>query len=186
MRIYGQIKNIQDLQKLQEEAKLNGVVAVGVASATSAYRYDDEKKTAVQLKPEEVKIILNINDEQYENLMSSIGQAELEEIKEEADEPIEEIVITADPEEDEIEDPVEEEQEETSFQEESVQPVDLSGEVRPSEEEPVQEPEEVREEPQEDPRVAELEAENKTLRERNQRLEHTIEEIKLLIENNII
>jgi hypothetical protein len=186
MRIYGQIKNIQDLQKLQEEAKLNGVVAVGVASATSAYRYDDEKKTAVQLKPEEVKIILNINDEQYENLMSSIGQAELEEIKEEADEPIEEIVITADPEEDEIEDPVEEKQESTSFQEESVQPSDLPGETRPSEEEPVQEPEEVHEEPQEDPRVAELEEENKTLQERIQRLERTLQEIQLLIENNII
>ncbi|AUD65225.1 hypothetical protein BK011_05835 [Tenericutes bacterium MZ-XQ] len=186
MRIYGQIKNIQDLQKLQEEANVKGLIAVRVASPTSAYRYDDKQKTAVSLKPEEVKIILNIDDEQYETLMSSIGQAELEEIKEEADVQLEKIVITADPEEFEIEDSVEEEQEETSFQEESVQTVDLPGEVRPSEEEPVQEPEETPEVLQEDPRVAELEAEIKTLRVRNQRLERTLQEIQLLIENNII
>jgi hypothetical protein len=79
-----------------------------------------------------------------------------------------------------------EKQESTSFQEESVQPNDLPGETRPSEEEPVQEPEEVHEEPKEDPRVAELEEENKTLRERNQKLERTLQEIQLLIENNII
>jgi hypothetical protein len=79
-----------------------------------------------------------------------------------------------------------EKQESTSFQEESVQPNDLPGETRPSEEEPVQEPEEVVEELQEDPRVLELLEENEKLKERNLVLERTIQEIKVLIENNII
>jgi hypothetical protein len=185
MRIYGQIKNIQDLQKLQEQAKEEGLVAVGVASVTGAYRYDDEKKTAVSLKREEVQAILNIDDEQYETLMSSIGLAELEEIKEEVDETVEEIVIETDPEV-EIEDPVEKEPEDTSFQEESVQPISLPRETGPFKEETIQEDEEVLEETKEDPRVLELQNENEKLKERNLVLERTIHEIKVLIENNII
>ena len=185
MRIYGQIKNIQDLQKLQEEANVKGLVAVGIASVTGAYRYDDEKKTAVSLKREEVKDILNIDDEQYETLMSSIGLAELEEIKEEVDETVEEIVIAADL-EDEIEDPVEKEPEDTSFQEESVQPISIPRETGPFKEETIQDDEEVVEELQEDPRVLQLLQENEKLKERNLVLERTIQEIKVLIENNII